>query len=352
MKAQSNIAVLIIVLFACQLHAQIGGQESFEFLSLTQSSRNTALGGQLISVKDSDVSLAYANPATLNAEMHKQLSVNHNFHFAGINHGFANAGFHHAGMNTTFHLGFNYIGYGDFVRTDLFGNEIGEFNSGEVAVTIGAGKQLNERIRAGVNLKFANSSFDVYRASAIAGDIGLYYENPDREFSLGIVAKNIGTPITNFTAQGESLPFDFQVGISKRLKYLPLRLSITAHQLHKWNIRFDDANTTNTVTFLGQDPVEQSSFSKGIDNFFRHFVFSGEFLIGEQENFRLRVGYNHLRKQELSVSEFRSLGGLSFGVGFKIRSFRFDYGVGYYHLAGATNHLSISINLDSFGKKI
>lgn len=343
---------MFVALIASQLHAQIGGQESFEFLSLTQSSRNTALGGQLISVKDSDVSLAYSNPAILNADMHSQLSINHNFHFAGISHGFANVGYHHSGVNATFHLGFNYISYGDFVRTDLFGNELGEFNSGEVALTIGAGKQINDRIRAGINLKFANSSFDIYRASAIAGDIGLYYENPEREFSFGIVAKNIGTPLSNFTTQKESLPFDFQIGLSKRLKYLPLRLSITAHQLHKWNIRFDDANNSNTVTFLGQDPVEQSSISKGLDNFFRHFVFSGEFLIGENENFRLRLGYNHLRKQELSVSEFRSLGGLSFGLGFKVRNFRFDYGVGYYHLAGATNHLSISINLSSFGKKV
>ncbi len=352
MKANSSITFIFIVFIVCQLGAQIGGQESFEFLALTQSSRNTALGGQLISVKDNDISLAYSNPATLNADMHKQLSMNHNFHFAGISHGFANAGYHHAGINTTFHLGFNYIGYGDFVRTDFLGNELGQFNSGEVAVTIGAGKQLNERLRAGVNLKFANSSFDIYRASAIAGDIGLYYENPEREFSVGVVAINIGAPITNFTTQGESLPFDFQIGLSKRLKHLPLRLSVTAHQLHKWNIRLDDANNTNTITFLGQDPIEQSSLSKGIDNFFRHFVFSGEFLIGEQENFRLRLGYNHLRKQELAVSEFRSLGGLSFGLGFNVRNFRFDYGVGYYHLAGATNHLSLSINLASLGKKI
>jgi len=352
MKAQSSLAFIFLMLMCSQLHAQIGGEDSFEFLSLTQSAKVTALGGQLISVSDSDVSLGYSNPATLNTDMHSQMSINHNFHFAGISHGFANAGYHHSGLNTTFHLGFNYISYGDFVRTDLFGNELGQFDAGEVAITIGAGKQLNERIRSGVNLKFANSTFDVYRASAIAGDIGFLYENPEREFSLGIVAKNIGTPITNFTAQGESLPFDFQVGISKRLKYLPLRISITAYQLHKWNIRLDDANNTNTITFLGQEPVEQSSLSKELDNFFRHFVFSGEFLIGENDNFRLRLGYNHLRKQELSVSEFRSLGGLSFGLGFKVRNFRFDYGVGYYHLAGATNHLSLSIDLSSFGKKI
>lgn len=344
--------VAILLFFTSLLNAQIGGEDSFEFLNLTQSSRVTALGGQLVSVADSDISLGYSNPATLNAANHGQLSVNHNFLFAGITHGFASGGFHHAASDITFHLGFNYINYGDFVRTDLFGNRTGEFDSGETAITIGAGKQLNERIRAGVNLKFANSSFDVYRAFAVAGDIGLLYENPESNFSVGIVAKNIGAPITNFTNTRESLPFDFQIGLSKRLKHLPFRLSITAHQLHRWNIRFDDANDTNTITFLGQDPTEQSGLSKEVDNFFRHFIFSGEFLIGPKENFKLRIGYNHLRKQELAVSEFRSLGGLSFGIGWQIRKFRFDYGVGYYHLAGAANSLSLAINLSEFGKKI
>jgi len=349
---KTNIYIFTLLFSTNLLQAQIGGEDSFEFLNLTQSSRVTALGGVLISVADKDVSLGYSNPATLNASNHGQLSVNHNFHFADISHGFASGGFHHSATDITFHLGFNYIQYGDFVRTDIFGNTTGEFDSGETAITIGAGKQLNERLRAGINLKFANSSFDVYRAFAIAGDIGLLYENPESNFSVGIVAKNIGAPISNFTDTRESLPFDFQIGLSKRLQHLPFRLSITAHQLHRWNIRFDDANAVNTITFLGQEPVEQSSLSKEVDNFFRHFIFSGEFLIGQNENVMIRLGYNHLRRKELSVSEFRSLGGLSFGIGWQIRKFRFDYGVGYYHLAGATNHLSLAINLSSFGKKI
>jgi hypothetical protein len=66
------------------LYAQIGGEHVYSFLNLSPSARITGLGGQLISVRDGDVSLAYGNPALLNPEMHQAISFNHNFHLAGI----------------------------------------------------------------------------------------------------------------------------------------------------------------------------------------------------------------------------------------------------------------------------
>lgn len=335
-----------------QLMAQIGGEHAFEFLNLTQSSRTTALGGALISVIDNDINLGLTNPALLNEQMNTEISFNHNFHFADISHGFVAAGYHHDRLNSTFLLGFNYVNYGNFTRADGLGNRTGEFSSGESAVTVGVGKAINERIRAGVNVKFANSSFDIYNASGLAADVGLSYHNPNSRLIVGLVAKHIGTVINSYTLVNESLPFDFQVGLSKRFKYLPFRLSVTAHHLHQWQLRLDEANPDDQISFLGGEPIQQSQFSKGIDNLFRHFIFSGEFLIGSQENFRLRLAYNHLRRKELAVSEFRSLGGLSFGLGFKVSKFRIDYGLGYYHLVGAANHLSFSMNLNSFRKKI
>ena len=70
------------------------------------------------------------------------------------------------------------------------------------------------------------------------------------------------------------------------------------------------------------------------------------------EVFRLRLGYNHLRNKELSVEGFRSLSGLSFGFGIRIKKIQIDYGVGRYHLAGSVNHLNVSIDLDHFFSKL
>lgn len=333
-------------------YAQIGGQDAFEFLNLTQSSRVTALGGTLASVIDGDVTLGYSNPAVLNEQMHSQLSFNHNFHFADISHGFAVGAYHHSNSKTTFQLGFNYVNYGNFIRADNFGNQQGEFDAGETAITIGAGRAINQRMRAGINLKLASSSFDVYRAMGVAADFGLTYENPESQFTVGLVAKHMGSMLSSYSNRRESLPFDLQLGLSKRFKYLPFRFTVTVHHLHQWSLRLDEANQSDQINFLGGETIEQSQFSKGLDNLFRHFIFSGEFLVGPNENFKIRLGYNHMRRKELSVSEFRSLSGLSLGFGFKINRFRIDYGLGYYHLAGAVNHLSFSVNLDSFFKKI
>ncbi|HRJ16459.1 MAG TPA: hypothetical protein PLI34_15780, partial [Saprospiraceae bacterium] len=85
-----------------------------------------------------------------------------------------------------------------------------------------------------------------------------------------------------------------------------------------------------------------------VDNLFRHFIFNGELLIGQRESLRLRFGYNHFMRQELSVNNYRSLSGFTFGAGIRISRFRLDYGRNNYHLAGGMNHLSISTNLREF----
>ena len=122
-----------------------------------------------------------------------------------------------------------------------------------------------------------------------------------------------------------------------------------AHHLHEWDIRYDDPNAQDDEVLLFGD--EQPSGNKGsaqIDNFFRHFIFNGEFLLGRNEAFRLRLGYNHLRRRELTVRNYRSLAGFSGGVGIKISRFRIDFGYGSYHLAGGVVHLGVGTNLKEF----
>ena len=56
--------ILTLSLFA---QVPIGGKNVYEFLNLSPSARVTALGGNLITVKDDDVALAFQNPSALNA---------------------------------------------------------------------------------------------------------------------------------------------------------------------------------------------------------------------------------------------------------------------------------------------
>lgn len=341
------LSILLFIGYNSFLSAQIGGRYVFEFLNNPHSARLTALGGSQITVADEDISLATSNPALLNEKSNNQFSFNHNFHFADINNGhiaFGKSLKYLGGIHS--HIAVSYVSFGDFVAADELGNDIGVFSGNETAVTIGASKQLNERISLGVNLKGIFGNLESFSSSGIGVDVGLLYIRPESNIKIGMVVKNIGTQFTSYGTEIGVLPLDVQIGISNRLKYLPFRFTIIAHQLQRWGIRFDDPNLLSTESILGEPLPETSSLEAGLDNFFRHFIFNGEFLLGKQEGLKLRFGYNHLRRQELSLSNFRSLAGFNLGFGIRIKGVYLDYGIGYFHIAGATNHLSIRTSLD------
>lgn len=344
-----RVPVLVICLLPLALSAQItGGRHVFQFMTLSPSSRITALGGAQITVQDDDVAFAAANPATLNPSMDGRLTFQHNFYLSDIQHGYVAYGAHLPRLGFTVHGGLQYMNYGDIKQADEFGNVTGKVKASETAFTLGAARQLTDRISLGLNVRFGVSTLDVYQASALATDLGAMYVDTASRFSAAIVLRNVGTELATYNDVREDLPYDLQVGFSKRLKHLPFRLTVIAHHLNQWNLRYDDPdNQDDSVLLFGSDQ-NQSQGNPGLDNFFRHFIFSGEFLLGRNESFRQRLGYNHLRKKELSVRNYRSLAGFSGGVGFKINRFRLDVGYGAYHLAGGVLHVGVGTNLKDF----
>ncbi len=342
--------VFILLLTVQTVQAQLlGGQSIFSFLQLPPSARVTALGGSLTTVMDDDGALAYQNPALLNPEQHQFVSINHSFYIDGIDHGYASYVHHIDKWETTVHGGVQYISYGEMPQTNVFFQQEGTFRAGEYAVNLGAGRQVDERLHLGANLKYVSSQFGPYSSSGLGFDLGALYKDTASMFTFALTANNFGFQFQPYEeAEKEPLPFDLQIGLSKRLRYLPFRFSIIYRYLNRWDLRYDDPNAGEDTIFLGEEPNEESDFSIFVDNLFRHFVFNGELLIGARDNFRLRFAYNHLRRQELSVNDFGSLAGFSFGVGIKVSNFRIDYGRSTYHLAGGVNHLSISTRLTEF----
>lgn len=345
--------ILLISFLYCisNVNSQIGGQNAYDFLNLPSSARITALGGLLPSVMDEDVTLAISNPASLNDKMHNSVSFSHNFHFADIQNGYVAYGRNLKKWNINTHFGIQYMNYGDFKYADILGNQQGTFSAKETAFIIGASKKIADRITVGANLKGVFSNLESYSSTGILMDLGLNYAKDSSGLILSFLVKNVGAELTTYTGERFGTPLDVQIGISKRLKYLPFRLSIIAHQLHRGNIRYDDPDNQAQTDIFG-NIVEEKKLNNTIDNIFRHIIINGEFLLGKNENLRLRAGYNHLRRKELSLSTFRSLAGFSLGFGLKINVFKLDYGVGYHHVAGATNHITISTNMGKFFKKI
>jgi hypothetical protein len=330
--------------------AQIGGQYTFAFLKQRPSARLTGLNGSQIALRDDDISLAFMNPALLNNTMHQALTFNNDFLLGKISTGYFGYGHAVEKLKMTFQGGIQYINYGSFKQADEFGNVQGQFKAAEYAITLGAGRQINERLSAGINIKYISSQLEAYKSTGIAADLAGAYWNDVKKFGATVVFKNIGAQLSTYAGQREELPLDVQVGFTKKLQKAPFRVSAVLHDLNRWNLRYDNP-LNNEITLLGETPTPPSRLSQELDNFFRHLNVGGELLLGKNENFRFRVGYSHQVRKEMSVNNIRSMAGFSLGFGIKVSKFRLDYGLGKQHLAGGMNHLSISTNFSEFKKK-
>ena len=81
------ILVLSLFLNDFESFGQVTSQSSFRFVNLVTSPRAAGFGGNMINVKDNDLSLAYANPALLNPTMDNQVSLSFMKYLAGSNYG-------------------------------------------------------------------------------------------------------------------------------------------------------------------------------------------------------------------------------------------------------------------------
>jgi len=345
-------ALLILAIWTpYNSHSQVGGRTTYNFLRLPSSARITALGGSLITVRDEDLANAVLNPALLNIEMHGGITFQNNFHFDGIYNGYVAYAHHIEEWGITTHAGVQFMQYGEFKLADEYGNVNGTFKANEMAFTLGASKEIGDRLSAGMNLRFINSNLESYNSFGLAADIGAIYWDPVRRLTTSFVIRNVGGQLSRYDDVSEKIPLDIQLGFSKRLQHLPFRISIIAHSINQWNLRYESPLSDDGAIVIGEDPQEKSAFNKGMDNLFRHFIFSGEFLLGKTEVVKLRFGYNHQRRKELTVASLRSLAGFSGGIGIRIKQFSIDYGFGSYHIAGSTQHVGISTHISRFKEK-
>ena len=344
--------ILCVILFASEVsQAQSGGRQVYQFMNLPGSARVLALGGYQPSLSDKDINLVYENPASGNEHHHHALSFNHSFYHAGIQFGYASYGYHLEKSGITLTGGVRYINYGTFQQTNELGEEIGEFDASELAVGFTASRQIYDRLSLGASVRYVQSGFETYVSTGLLFDIGALYEIEEENIFISLVLKNAGFQFQPYFESSEPVPFDLRAGISKRLEHLPFRLSVTAHNLHRWDINYDDPSQVSSSLLFGEEEEEDPRFS-AVDNFFRHLIFSGEFYLGAEEQFHLRLAYNHLLAKELSLSDTRVFSGISMGVGFNIYRFRIDYGFGRYHTGANAHKFSISTHISEFTRSI
>jgi hypothetical protein len=342
------IPALLILAFPAS--GQLGGNSTYAFLNLTHSARVASLGGKVVAIPDDDLNLAFHNPSALNGEMSDHLVLNYVNYFSDINFGYVSYARSFEGIGN-FAAGLNYINYGKFIAADRVGTITGEFRAAEYSLNMIYSRDLDSLFRIGINIKPVYSVLESYQSFGLLADLGLTYTSRDKLFSAGVVLRNAGFQVKPYhPGHREPVPFEILAGVSQKLRHAPFRFSLVAHNLQKPDLRYDDpSKSPGDFDPISGEPISENKWEKLGDNIMRHLIFGIEFT--PLENFYLRAGYNYQRRQELKILTRTAMVGFSWGFGIRISKFQLSYGRASYHLAGASNHFSISTDLSSFNSK-
>ena len=334
--------IIISVFLPNILFAQIQNS-SYNSLNLNNSSRVLSMGGDVISIVDNDVSLAFQAPSLLNKEMNRQMSFNFVDYVSDINF----ISFHYAqkiSNNLMIFSGLDAINYGEFIGSDATGNSTSLFTANQQIFTLGTAKQISDKFTVGTNIKLLNSQLESYHSLSLSSNVSTTYFNKENNLAATLLFKNMGKPIKSYTSNSENLPFEIQLGLSKSLQHLPFRYSLVLHHLNVYDISNDyNLNTiydltTNTII------IKKETVAKKM---LRHVILGGE-LNPFRKSLYLRAGFNFQRREDLKLSSSFSMSGFSWGMGFSVKKIQINYSRSALHSSSVLNSFSLITNLSNF----
>lgn len=314
---KKNVFLLLLTLFAIAAEAQ-ESQTAYNFLRLPVSAHAAALGGDNITIIEDDPSLVFSNPALLSSVSDKSINLNFMTYMAGATTGSASFS-RVVKEKASWAVMAQYMNYGKMKETDENGIQTGEFSAKDIAINGTFSYMLSSRIAGGITAKFITSYIGDYNSIAMGVDLGVNYYDPNRDWSISVVAKNLGGQLNAYDDDYEKMPFDLQAGVSKRFSALPVRVSATLVDLTHWNYRF--------VNHL----------ALGID-----LMFSDQIYVAG--------GYSFRRSDEMSIlssdDEESSHGaGFSFGAGLQLERFKLQIGYGKYHVSSSSLLVNVTYSL-------
>lgn len=308
---------IILTLFATITMAQ-ESQTEYNFLRLPMSAHAAALGGDNISLIEDDEALIFNNPALLASVNDKTLNLNYMSYMSGVN--IASAAFNRiVKEKASWAVSAQYIDYGKMKEMNEDNIQLGEFSAKDIAIAGYFSYMLSDHIVGGISAKFITSYIGDYNSIAMGVDLGLNYYNPDTEWSVSLVAKNLGGQLKSYQDTYEKMPFDLQVGATKRFENTPFRISASLVNLNHWDNGFKDHLT------LGAD-----------------LLLTQEIWIGG--------GYNFKKASEMKIKvdeddESSHGAGWSFGGGINLERFHLNIAYGKYHVSSNSLLVNLSYTL-------
>jgi hypothetical protein len=333
--------VLLFLAFSLNTRAQqLGGNTVFNFINQPNSPQLAALGGVNISNITNDVSMSFANPALLRKQMNLQLNASFDNYFAVVKNYSSVSAWNLPKSNTNAALGINYFDYGSLPETDAAGNILGNFRPVDYVVQAMASHSYLKHWFGGITLKYISSNYGLYKSSGAAVDVGLSYYDSADFFQSSLVIKNLGTQLKTYDGLKEDLPFDIELGVTKKLNKAPIQFSLTAHHLQALNIYYNDTSFNNSIGYTGNN----SAFKKIVS----HLVFATQIFVSHE--IELTGAYNFLNRSDLNVyNTANGLNGLTLGVGLYLKKIHIRYATGFYQ---QNMFHQIGLNIDWKGRML
>lgn len=319
------------------------GSSTFAFLDLPVSARQNALGGENISIRDGELSSAFANPALLGSLTHNIVQIGYAYY--GTNH-FGSAMY---GYNFTEHDyfagGIHYLDYGTMRYAESSGELTGAtFGARDILLEAAYARQLGAMFTVGVALKPVMSFYESYSSFALGADVGAHFQMKDTTLQIGLALKNIGWQLKGFHSDEsgqhlEMLPINLELGINYRVKHAPLRFSLTIHNIQSWDLGYSRLNETEL-------PVKPVGW---FDMMMRHTIWAVD-IVPKSERFYLTISYNHRRRMEFNLQDQRSLAGFAAGVGVRIKMLRLGFAMSQMSKQNFTYQVSLAMDVNSLMK--
>ena len=333
-KQSVKVFLFFVIAPIYLFYGQIGGDNTFDFVNLNTSPKIIALGDYVLSVIDDDLNNGICNPATINYLMNNNLVLNYTNYYADVMYG--NIGYSFKVSDYQLVTSMQFIDYGSFTETNDFGQEIGHFSAGEYLFSVGSSTLvLDSLFSVGANVKFGYSSLYELSSSACLLDMGIVYNFRKKNLTASLLMKNLGYQIIPYYDNNrEPLPFELVLGLSSKLKYMPLRWHFTLQ-----HIETPDLNSSHMIS----NQFNDNSVGYSI---LRHFVLGAELLL--HKNVNLLFGYNNRTRFEMIIEDRKGLIGFSCGFLLKIKRFSLMYSRASHHLSGPISSFGISTNLNRF----
>ncbi len=306
-KLKMCILAAAVFVLSGKIYAQ--GESAVPFLLIGPNSLNAGMGETGTGMIN-DASAMFWNPAGLGFQKGNQVSITHSPWLPGLGlsdlfYDFLAGKYYVKKLKGTIGVSITYLNIGKIIRTDEFGNEIGDYQAFDGALAVGYGTKVTKDLGVGVVTRFIYSKLAVGKVgneqgSGTAYDLsfdisGLWRPSKTKlkfinnKLGIGMNISNIGPKVTYVdNDQADPLPTNLRLGFAYDIYQSEFNnLTITADFAKLLVKRREEGKS---------DPVYKgifTSFSGGFDNVMKSIQSSvgAEYWYGKPKLIGLRGGF-------------------------------------------------------------